>query len=134
MDAAMLGDRMRKLLKKAFVATQVEATLIAPKELFWYEGIEVSGAPVGLQAGAHDATTTTKDESGPPENASRLHKEIGNVFRNTVITFRYGIRHDSQLDEHARIPFQVSSCSAFIISSFIYSGYIPTSQPLLIHV
>ena len=107
-DAAMLGDQMKNLLTESFVATQVEATLIAPRTLFWFEDIEVTGAHLDLQPAASSASTGASGEAAE-EKKSRLQKLIGNVRRNTTVTFKFGIRLGVQVDENARIPFQVSS-------------------------
>ena len=79
-NAAMLGHRMMDLLNEAFVATHVEATLIAPKELFWYEDIELQTPLVSQHTPQRSAGTSG---NGEREKISRLQKTIGNVFRES---------------------------------------------------
>lgn len=113
-DAGLLGDQMRALLAERFVASQVEASLIAHKALYWEEDVQVKGA-------SKSAKATTKDESASESNApekklklpegtgksSRLFKVIGNVSHNTTLTFRFGFRADTQLEGTDQLPFQV---------------------------
>ena len=110
-NAAMLGHRMMDLLNEAFVATHVEATLIAPKELFWYEDIELQTPLVSQHTPQRSAGTSG---NGEREKISRLQKTIGNVFRSTTMICRFGIK--DHIDENARIPFQV--CNLIFIMTY----------------
>ena len=131
-DGAMLGDQMAALLAENFVATQVEATLIAHKSLYWEDDVQMKGTNVAATHGedvidlsgaggpADDKTgnTGTNDEkakanalaaAAPLSKSSRLCKLIGNVGHNTTLTFRFGIRTDAQLQGSCKLPFQVTS-------------------------
>ncbi len=108
----MLGEQMAILLAERFVATQVEATLLAPRAFFWLEDFDVAGAQIDTGAAGPAPRTG--------EKKSRLVQLIGNVGRNTTITFRFGIKPDQKVDPKTRLPFQVLLPSLIKFSLFDY--------------
>ena len=115
----MLGDQLKLLMAEQFVATQVAATLIAHRSLYWYSDMQVSGThgqnqPPGAAptAGAGAVATEGGDAAAAAVEIdeckkSRLEKMVGNVGKSTILTFRFGNRGDGEIEGGTQIPFQV---------------------------
>ncbi len=120
-EGSMLGDQLKLLMAEQFVATQVAATLIAHRSLYWYSDMQVSGThvlnqPPGTTGAAAPATGAAATEGGDAAAAaveideckkSRLEKMVGNVGKSTILTFRFGNRGDGEIEGGTQIPFQV---------------------------
>lgn len=105
-----LEVQLRELIENRIVATNVVATLIAHRALYWEDEFQLTGSapaaaqPPQPQAPAAEAEAIPDEPPGPK---SRLQKVIGNVTAQTALTFRFGLRDNSLLASNTRLPFQV---------------------------